>query len=173
MDSDDEYIVQHFSDEGGIDSSDDDELVMKEFNKQAKTMGKTSVNDFEHQMAEELEQRVVTHLEKENFVNPCSLTVTKEKETREYFDTDSEEDAEEKDPIAQAQTNMELFYDPQLDLKDEAFVQKRRQAYREKSSGASKKKETSSDAVLNCPACFTTLCHDSQRLVSLAAIFFN
>lgn len=42
------------------------------------------------------------------------------------------------------------FYDPDLDDKDEVWVQKRR-------------KGRSSDAVLSCPACFTTLCLESQR----------
>lgn len=60
MDSDDEYIVQYFSDEeGGIDSSDDDELLMKEFHRQSE-IGKTKmIDDFEAEMRDELEQRAV------------------------------------------------------------------------------------------------------------------
>ncbi|KAL5543113.1 hypothetical protein UlMin_010823 [Ulmus minor] len=42
------------------------------------------------------------------------------------------------------------FYDTELDDKDESWVQKRR-------------KGRNSDAVLSCPACFTTLCLDCQR----------
>ncbi|KAF5175811.1 E2f-associated phosphoprotein [Thalictrum thalictroides] len=42
------------------------------------------------------------------------------------------------------------FYDPELDAKDELWVHKKR-------SGVV------SDAVLSCPACFTTLCLESQR----------
>ncbi|KAI3796220.1 hypothetical protein L1987_38886 [Smallanthus sonchifolius] len=42
------------------------------------------------------------------------------------------------------------FYDPNLDDKDQLWVQKR-------------KKGQSSDAVLSCPACFTTLCLECQR----------
>ncbi|XP_008787054.2 E2F-associated phosphoprotein isoform X2 [Phoenix dactylifera] len=42
------------------------------------------------------------------------------------------------------------FYDPNLDDKDELWVHKQR-------------KGQSSDAVLSCPACFTTLCLDCQR----------
>ncbi|CAI9096978.1 OLC1v1033257C1 [Oldenlandia corymbosa var. corymbosa] len=42
------------------------------------------------------------------------------------------------------------FYDPELDDKDELWVKKRR-------------KGPNSDAVLTCPACFTTLCLDCQR----------
>lgn len=42
------------------------------------------------------------------------------------------------------------FYDPKLDDVDELWVNKQR-------------KSASSDAVLSCPACFTTLCLDCQR----------
>ncbi|KAG0493715.1 hypothetical protein HPP92_004709 [Vanilla planifolia] len=42
------------------------------------------------------------------------------------------------------------FYDPLLDEKDEQWVNKQR-------------KGRTSDAVLSCPACFTTLCFDCQR----------
>ncbi|MBA0815794.1 hypothetical protein Gohar_000529 [Gossypium harknessii] len=42
------------------------------------------------------------------------------------------------------------FYDPSLDDKDELWVQ-------------SKRKVRVSDAVLSCPACFTTLCLECQR----------
>ena len=49
------------------------------------------------------------------------------------------------------------FYDPNIDNKDELWVHKQR-------------KGRSSDAVLSCPACFTTLCLDSQRYVSMHSI---
>ncbi|KAL1343191.1 uncharacterized protein [Arachis hypogaea] len=42
------------------------------------------------------------------------------------------------------------FYDPDLDDKDEKWVQKKRQ-------------QCGSDAVLSCPACFTILCLQCQR----------
>lgn len=42
------------------------------------------------------------------------------------------------------------FYDPLHDEKDELWVHKKR-------------KGRISDAVLSCPACFTTLCLDCQR----------
>ncbi|KAM7467291.1 hypothetical protein LguiB_014853 [Lonicera macranthoides] len=42
------------------------------------------------------------------------------------------------------------FYDPDLDEKDQLWVQKKR-------------KGQYSDAVLSCPACFTTLCLECQR----------
>ncbi|PIA59502.1 hypothetical protein AQUCO_00400410v1 [Aquilegia coerulea] len=42
------------------------------------------------------------------------------------------------------------FYDSELDAKDELWVHKKRNG-------------VVSDAVLSCPACFTTLCLESQR----------
>lgn len=45
------------------------------------------------------------------------------------------------------------FYDPNVDDKDELWVQRRREG-------------RISDAVLSCPACFTTLCLDCQRYKS-------
>nr|XP_043626393.1 E2F-associated phosphoprotein [Erigeron canadensis] len=42
------------------------------------------------------------------------------------------------------------FYDPNLDDKDQLWIQKKR-------------KGQYSDAVLSCPACFTTLCLECQR----------
>lgn len=45
------------------------------------------------------------------------------------------------------------FYDSDLDVKDESWV-------------TSKRKGQRTDAVLSCPACFTTLCIDCQRYSS-------
>ena len=168
MDSDDEYIVQQFSDEGGIDSSDDDELVLKEFYKQTDLKQKRSLKDFQAEMEKELEFRVATHLEKEKIQDPTKSSlghVNMEDKSRDhYFDTDSEEDVETEDSTVQAQSNLELFYDPQMDLKDETYVQTQRDMYRKKYKNQAKiKLLPNSDAVLNCPACFTTLCHDCQR----------
>ncbi|KAL3840524.1 hypothetical protein ACJIZ3_025115 [Penstemon smallii] len=42
------------------------------------------------------------------------------------------------------------FYDPKIDEKEELWAQKQRRGH-------------TSDAVLSCPACFTTLCLDCQR----------
>lgn len=50
------------------------------------------------------------------------------------------------------------FYDPKIDEKNETWARKQRGG-------------RASDAVLSCPACFTTLCMDSQRYVlTLATI---
>lgn len=44
------------------------------------------------------------------------------------------------------------FYDPDLDVRDELWVQKKIMGRR-------------SDAILSCPACFSTLCLDCQQYV--------
>eukprot|EP00058_Branchiostoma_floridae_P021577 XP_002607067.1 hypothetical protein BRAFLDRAFT_57355 [Branchiostoma floridae] len=72
-------------------------------------------------------------------------------------------------------TNDELFYDPNMDADDEKWMTRQREKYRaineQKSSlgaGPSTGKPKAqpapnSDAILNCPACMTTLCIDCQR----------
>lgn len=52
------------------------------------------------------------------------------------------------------------FHDPDLDDKDELWIQKKRKGF-------------SSDAVLSCPACFTTVCLECQRYVHLFVAAIN
>ncbi|CAN0251885.1 unnamed protein product [Lampetra fluviatilis] len=98
-----------------------------------------------------------------------------------YFETSSEEEATEggvsarkkkklkkrKEASRRVLTNDELMYDPGMDDADQEWVDKQRRRYRGLQSGRADGKadeETpSSDAVLNCPACMTTLCLDCQR----------
>uniref|UniRef100_A0A3B4WWQ6 E2f-associated phosphoprotein n=1 Tax=Seriola lalandi dorsalis TaxID=1841481 RepID=A0A3B4WWQ6_SERLL len=91
-----------------------------------------------------------------------------------YFDSDSEgEDTSTGQRRRQRiiPTNDELLYDPDEDDRDQAWVDARRRQYnsRKRPAGAfrSQSRRTqglpSSDAVLNCPACMTTLCLDCQR----------
>ncbi|XP_028854968.1 E2F-associated phosphoprotein [Denticeps clupeoides] len=96
-----------------------------------------------------------------------------------YFDSDSDSDQEGKAGSSRCErkkqrtvlTNDELFYDPDEDDRDQAWVDARRKAYRRNQrcpgSFSNRKVKTdalpSSDAVLNCPACMTTLCLDCQR----------
>ncbi|KAI9556047.1 hypothetical protein GHT06_018614 [Daphnia sinensis] len=166
MDSDDEYIVQQFSEDGGTDSSDEDEMVMKEFFRQSGSGAKRSLKDFESEMENEADIRVAAYLEKEQFSDPLKpkSDISEERKSRDYFDTDSEEGEEPEDPTVEAKSNMDLFYDPLMDSKDEKYVQRQRDMYRTKLVNQTKPKPLpNSDAVLNCPACFTTLCHDCQR----------
>nr|XP_045583329.1 uncharacterized protein LOC123746098 isoform X1 [Procambarus clarkii] len=68
-------------------------------------------------------------------------------------------------------TDDELFYDPTMDDKDQEWVDKMRRSYQPKKKRSTSQLDTSSqpqklprsDAVLNCPACLTTLCMDCQR----------
>lgn len=52
------------------------------------------------------------------------------------------------------------FYDSDLDAKDELWVHKKRQG-------------RYSDAVLSCPACFTTLCLECQRKPFSRVLYLN
>ena len=64
-------------------------------------------------------------------------------------------------------SNDELLYDPGADDDDEKWVQNRRRSYQPNSQASSEKEKKkplpNSDAVLDCPACMTTLCLDCQR----------
>ncbi|XP_028251363.1 E2F-associated phosphoprotein [Parambassis ranga] len=96
-----------------------------------------------------------------------------------YFDSDS--DSEEEDTAGSSTgrrrkqrmmlTNDELLYDPAEDDRDQAWVDARRRAYSSRKrplTGSQSRTRQSqglptSDAILNCPACMTTLCLDCQR----------
>lgn len=93
-----------------------------------------------------------------------------------YFDSDSEEEdaAGSSSGRRRSQrtilTNDELLYDPDEDDRDQAWVDARRRAYNRRRPAAALRPQAprhhglpSSDAVLNCPACMTTLCLDCQR----------
>ncbi|XP_055343383.1 E2F-associated phosphoprotein-like [Paramacrobiotus metropolitanus] len=93
-----------------------------------------------------------------------------------YFDSDEEDNREatgnttkksKKHPVI---SDDNLFYDPKMDDDDQDWVDEEREKYQspgkttKKSRG--KKRERGmpqSDAVLDCPACMTTLCLDCQR----------
>ncbi|XP_056152135.1 E2F-associated phosphoprotein [Lampris incognitus] len=95
-----------------------------------------------------------------------------------YFDSDSEEEDTASSSTGRRQrqrcipTNDELLYDPDEDDRDQAWVDTRRRRYscsrrRLPASVRSRPGQPqalpSSDAILNCPACMTTLCLDCQR----------
>lgn len=91
-----------------------------------------------------------------------------------YFDSDSDDEDTPSSSTGRRRrqrcipTNEELFYDPEEDDRDQAWVDARRRAYsrysrRRSRSGPGLPGLPSSDAVLNCPACMTTLCLDCQR----------
>ena len=169
MDSDDEYIDDDNSsigsDESSTSSSDDNEVLMEESKNQLEPHQRRVLDDFEAEMKNNLEQRAVNHQVQEGFQVPLNIAgdTIKSKQRDEYFDTDSEEEAED-DPITKAQADLDSLYDPRMDLKDEAWVEKQRKKYHPTQIKSFKPKPLpNSDAVLSCPACFTTLCHDCQR----------
>lgn len=68
-------------------------------------------------------------------------------------------------------SNDDLLYDPDMDDDDQRWVDHQRQIHRgidcqntnNNSKKLGKKTAPQSDAVLDCPACLTTLCIDCQR----------
>ncbi|KAH8966894.1 hypothetical protein BDL97_03G050700 [Sphagnum fallax] len=56
----------------------------------------------------------------------------------------------DKGRVANEKPGTSDFYDPEIDMKDEAWAERQR-------------KGRKSDAILSCPACFTSLCIDCQR----------
>ncbi|KAM3842529.1 E2F-associated phosphoprotein [Diretmus argenteus] len=96
-----------------------------------------------------------------------------------YFDSDSEEEDTPSGSTTGRRrrqrtilTNDELLYDPDEDDRDQAWVDARRRVYSSSirrpaafrsRPGQPQQGLPSSDAVLNCPACMTTLCLDCQR----------
>lgn len=83
-----------------------------------------------------------------------------------YFDSDEEEmirEGEERVKRKNSEvSNDDLFYDPKMDDEDQKWIDKLRRNHQPKSAN-SVKPVAKSDAVLNCPACMTTLCLDCQR----------
>nr|XP_013795948.1 PREDICTED: E2F-associated phosphoprotein [Apteryx mantelli mantelli] len=93
-----------------------------------------------------------------------------------YFDSDSDDedktvtqDVRKKRKHQQRQilSNDELLYDPEEDSRDQEWVDSQRRGYHNQRRVQQQQQKTlavpNSDAVLNCPACMTTLCLDCQR----------
>ncbi|NWU94749.1 EAPP protein, partial [Upupa epops] len=93
-----------------------------------------------------------------------------------YFDSDSEDEDKlvtqdvrrnRRHQQRRILSNDELLYDPEEDNRDQAWVDSQRRGYRNQRRVTPQQAKPSavpnSDAVLNCPACMTTLCLDCQR----------
>ncbi|XP_005376998.1 PREDICTED: E2F-associated phosphoprotein [Chinchilla lanigera] len=89
-----------------------------------------------------------------------------------YFDSDSEDEdkaaqvTKKKKRQRRIPTNDELLYDPEKDNRDQAWVDAQRRGYHGFGLQRPRQQQQpvpNSDAVLNCPACMTTLCLDCQR----------
>jgi len=141
-----------------------------------------SEDDFEADMEKELEGRVLEAEKNAAIARTClpppdgleddddmetatskvdSDAVKDGKYSDIYFDSDEEDTANESRKVV---TNDDLFYDPDKDDDDQDWVDSVRQSYHQPGQGvAAPAKLPNSDAVLNCPACFTVLCLDCQR----------
>ncbi|XP_056624717.1 E2F-associated phosphoprotein [Triplophysa dalaica] len=195
----DSYEIEEPSDEEGALSSSDDELdillngtpdqkrkLIREY--LTGESESSSGDEFEKEMEAELSS---TMKKMENSWSASSTqgqgsgatggTSTENiRQTQEYdsiyFDSDDEQNETAGSSRSHRRnkrgvlTNDELFYDPEEDDRDQAWVDARRKEYRNQRKtpqSANRKNKApalpSSDAVLNCPACMTTLCLDCQR----------
>ncbi|XP_060081768.1 E2F-associated phosphoprotein-like [Ylistrum balloti] len=89
-----------------------------------------------------------------------------------YFDSDEEEMVTQGDERVKRKkpvvSNDELLYDPDMDDQDQKWVDRRRRYYQPLTAGTKEvqRRLPQSDAVLDCPACMSTLCRDCQRHTS-------
>ncbi|ELU06220.1 hypothetical protein CAPTEDRAFT_21278 [Capitella teleta] len=135
----------------------------------------SSEDEFEKEMEAELTATMVGIQQKAivgaaPFPLPSTSTDVKMEEKvydKQYFDSD-EDDSVMKRKIP---TNDDLLYDPDLDEKDQKWIDQRRQRYLPKQKQPKKGRQKPlphSDAVLNCPACMSLLCLDCQKHSSYA-----
>ena len=131
------------------------------------------MDDFEAEMESELDARVLEAETKAAIANteavaehdehfqtnddelglseiPSTSQAASDKYSDIYFDSD-EEDSDQRKVVS----NDELLYDPEQDDEDQSWVDSVRKSYQVSKSGGNVSKLPNSDAVLNCPACFT------------------
>lgn len=119
-------------------------------------------NEFEKEMDLELESRLKEAETSGGIRMPDRVGTSKD---QDFWDSDEENYLDEWENDSKKSTkkevNDELFYDPNMDDEDQAWVENLRKNY---SKGRqSQKPLPNSDAVLNCPACFIVLCLDCQK----------
>lgn len=177
-------------------SSDEDAEKFLEKIKSKKLVKKARASDgkddFEREMASELSMTMQQLTAKlcQNSSAGATTSATKDASEGEepeecydeiYFDSDDSESEElshkpsgstSRKGNRRVLSNDELFYDPKMDDRDQAWMDKQRRSYQFKNKkrhagGPKASKESQplpeSDAVLNCPACLTMLCMDCQR----------
>uniref|UniRef100_A0A8C6R8F5 E2F-associated phosphoprotein n=1 Tax=Nannospalax galili TaxID=1026970 RepID=A0A8C6R8F5_NANGA len=138
----------------------------------------SSEDEFEKEMEAELNSTIKTMEDKLSSLGTGSSSgnekvgeVTAKYYDDIYFDSDSEDEdkaaaKKKKKKRHRIPTNDELLYDPEKDNRDQAWVDAKRRGYHGFGLQRSRQKQQpvpNSDAVLNCPACMTTLCLDCQR----------
>lgn len=187
----DSYELEEESDEdrGAISSEDELDVLLNGTADQKKKLIReyltgesesSSGDEFEKEMEAELSSTMRTMEGSWHPALPAEGSTaagTSQTYDKVYFDSDSDDDEASASSSRQARqrripTNDELLYDPDEDDRDQAWVDARRNRYANRkrpstSTSRSQKRQASSscnsDAVLNCPACMTTLCLDCQR----------
>ncbi|KAM3918780.1 E2F-associated phosphoprotein [Leptodactylus fuscus] len=188
----DAYAIEEPSDEErGISSSEDELDVLLHGTPEQKRKlirecltgesESSSEDDFEKEMEKELSSTMKTMEGRWQSLGPdastSAATTSAEGDKPQYyddiyFDSDSEEEGAGKGKKHKHKvlTNDDLLYDPHEDDRDQAWVDAKRRGYRNirksrqsRTHSAKQKAIPSSDAILNCPACMTTLCLDCQR----------
>lgn len=140
----------------------------------------SSEDEFEKEMEAELNSTIKTMEDKLSSLETGSSSGTGKVGTaltKYYDDIYFDSDSEDEDKTAQVTkkkkkkrhripTNDELLYDPEKDNRDQAWVDAQRRGYHGfgiQRPYQQQQPVPNSDAVLNCPACMTTLCLDCQR----------
>lgn len=147
------------ADEFGLESSDDnyssDEDLKTSKEKKEFKMLKNTMSPFEAEMQSKLNEQLASLQEKEDFREPQQRYDSKNTEG----DPGGINESEPQGASSSVDCDGENLYDPEEDTKNDAWLQKKRQKYQM----TGKTKPPTSDAVLDCPACFTTVCFDCQR----------
>ncbi|XP_074146723.1 E2F-associated phosphoprotein [Sminthopsis crassicaudata] len=186
---DDPYVVEEPSDEEPALSSSEDEVDVllhgtpdqkRKLIRECLTgeSESSSEDEFEKEMEAELNSTIKTmedklsSLETGSSLGTGKISMVLPNYYNDiYFDSDSEDEDTEISQVNKKKkqyripTNDELLYDPEKDNKDQAWVDARRRGYHCLGMKLSHQQQAvpNSDAVLNCPACMTTLCLDCQR----------
>ncbi|XP_052041820.1 E2F-associated phosphoprotein isoform X1 [Apodemus sylvaticus] len=185
----DPYAVEEPSDEEPTLSSSEDEVevLLHGTSDQKRKLirecltgeSESSEDEFEKEMEAELNSTMKTMEDKLSSLGTGSSSgrakvggVTTKYYDEIYFDSDSEDEdkavtkKKKKKKQHRIPTNDELLYDPEKDNRDQAWVDAKRRGYHAFGLQRPNQKQQpvpNSDAVLNCPACMTTLCLDCQR----------
>ncbi|XP_055989861.1 E2F-associated phosphoprotein isoform X1 [Sorex fumeus] len=190
-DDDDPYLIEEASDEEPALSSSEDEVDVllhgtpdqkRKLIRECLTgeSESSSEDEFEKEMEAELNSTIKTMEDKLSSLDKGSSSGNGRVGTAPskyyddiYFDSDSEEEdktaqvtKKKKKKQHRIPTNDELLYDPEKDNRDQAWVDAQRRGYHGlglRRSHQQQRPVPNSDAVLNCPACMTTLCLDCQR----------
>lgn len=190
-DDDDPYLVEEASDEEPALSSSEDEVDVllhgtpdqkRKLIRECLTgeSESSSEDEFEKEMEAELNSTIKTMEDKLSSLGKGSSlgngkvgTTSSKYYDDIYFDSDSEDEDKTVQVTKKKEkkrhripTNDELLYDPDKDNRDQAWVDAQRRGYHGlgiRRSHQQQRPVPNSDAVLNCPACMTTLCLDCQR----------